>query len=1041
MKKTHSTALCIIPPKEQWDSIQAIRQKYDSAYERWMPHINVIYPFVEDTEFSKVIPKLEKSVGDIPPFVVYLNSFHYFYQPEEKTVHLVPDDGNNGSLFSQLYTKLKGCFKSNDEKNQRRGRTDFSPHLTVAQEKSNEFLEIELSKNWKKISFTVQEVYVISRTDDQPFEIRAVIPLKDVKNYNFQPIQPKVNLDKLLFTHYALQHNKLLLRGEKSKKVSDLAKNMIRFVMVHYNIQNVKELIQREDLLMYLFKELQKKEKYKQGLEQMDFYQREIIKLEDLTKFLSTITDKSLLERFDQILKNSEECFICMDKEADCVLECSHEFCQSCIYSISNVKKECPFCRKGFQNFYNKKDVEKKEKVEVKKEKDTLDIISSDQIDIFLTKRLTTLFSSSGKASEREKEEINVIVLYSPKLVMDIYINSKIPSEEIRLLTLAFLSKSLFPHEPKSTKLDTEETFSKFASTYLSNPNRVLRFLSVLNGGEPDPNSKIAIKFNKRFKTFLLTSIDAWKMDDIICEQFKQHSQIWKLFFLSCHVREYKNLKNIQNYSDFVRGNKPFPLKSPISRLEQAFSKKDTKEIIKISQENPGLFFRNASRICYAFPDLGDEFIEVSLKIVENNRIEQLIELIHAFRDDFTMIKDNNVSYVTKLGTLNFNDKKKHQPKTKLHAKLSEVFEKVLIKKLSEKKNSNVDICYLDKDSLENLRIKKGTPEEQAKFTTKIPGTRGDVVDLSKLPVDAEIVLYNFWKYQKNHIFLDLTLFGLKKNFEFNPGFVCDFGNTNSFNQTMIHSGDLTDENGKPICSQYMKFNIENLKKKNTELRYIILANLSYSQVPFDDLEEGCVGIGYKTKEIQGKGPYESIVLDACNLRGSSKMNLGLVLNLETQKVTFMNINITSKKSKGVITVHSSHKLLSKITQCFVHWTISSSSPCSWLEVATYSSIPYGKIIVKSGTQLLYYEKKKNESDEQFKQRIFRKGSDELPSELEGILKGKKSESEKLWLFYGNEDFSKVQLPKGSYVIDPNKVTGDSSLIHLEDPYKVFYLK
>lgn len=815
---------------------------------------------------------------------------------------------------------------------------------------------------------------------------------------------------------------------------------MIRYILIHHSIDNVKELIQRPELLEFLYNDIKKKSKYQNQLVQIDFYSKEPIQLENLTKFLSSITDKKLLERFEAILKNTDECFICMDQESDCLLECSHEFCKSCIQSISNVKKECPFCRKGFQNFYLKKDVEKKEEVkEVKKEKDRLDCILPDQIETFLTKRLTTLFSSSGKASEREKEEIKVLSLYSSKLVMDIFSKSKIPSEEIRIITLASLSKILFPHEPNSMKSDTEDIFVKFATSYLSNPNRMLRFLSVLNGQEPDTSSKIEIKFNNRFKKFILTIINNWKVDDVVCEQLKQHKQIWKLLFTSCHVKEFKSLKNAIDFSDFVRGNKKFPLKSPISLLEQSFAKKDSKEVLRICKEHPGLFFRNASRICFAFPDLGDEFLEFVLKVAESLRVEQLLELLHAFKDDYSITKDNELSYVTKLGTIQFL-KKKNQQKNKLHFKLSEIFEKVLIKKLGEKKISNVDLCYLDKDALENFRIKKGTPEEQAKFTTKIPGTRGDVVDLSKLPSDAEIVLYNFWKYSKTHIFLDLTLFGLTKDFEFERGYVCDFGNTNSFNSSMSHSGDLSDENG-PICSQYMRFNLANLKKNNQSLRYIILANLSFSQVPFEDLEEGCVGIGYKTDSEKGKGPYDSIVLDACNLRGSSKMNLGLVIDLQSDKLTFMNINLNSKKARGTITVHSSSKLLSQVTKSFIHWSISSSSPCNWLEIATYSSVVYDKVLVKVGSQVLYYEKKKDESDEKFKQRIFRKGSDEIPKEIDEVLKGKGTESKKIWLFYGNEDFSKLKLPQGSYVVDPRKVTGDTSLIHLEDPYKVFYLK
>ncbi|KAK6196796.1 Mitochondrial fission protein [Pestalotiopsis sp. IQ-011] len=43
---SNETALCIIPPREHWTSIDRLRMLYDKAYEKWPPHVNLIYPFV-----------------------------------------------------------------------------------------------------------------------------------------------------------------------------------------------------------------------------------------------------------------------------------------------------------------------------------------------------------------------------------------------------------------------------------------------------------------------------------------------------------------------------------------------------------------------------------------------------------------------------------------------------------------------------------------------------------------------------------------------------------------------------------------------------------------------------------------------------------------------------------------------------------------------------------------------------------------------------------------------------------------------------------
>ena len=53
-KKTHKTAVVIIPPEDVWDPIQKIREKYDRQFRRWMPHITLIYPFRPFEEFERV---------------------------------------------------------------------------------------------------------------------------------------------------------------------------------------------------------------------------------------------------------------------------------------------------------------------------------------------------------------------------------------------------------------------------------------------------------------------------------------------------------------------------------------------------------------------------------------------------------------------------------------------------------------------------------------------------------------------------------------------------------------------------------------------------------------------------------------------------------------------------------------------------------------------------------------------------------------------------------------------------------------------------
>lgn len=45
------TALAIVA-EEDIQLIQSIREKHDPAFERWPPHINISFPFVDPTKFD-----------------------------------------------------------------------------------------------------------------------------------------------------------------------------------------------------------------------------------------------------------------------------------------------------------------------------------------------------------------------------------------------------------------------------------------------------------------------------------------------------------------------------------------------------------------------------------------------------------------------------------------------------------------------------------------------------------------------------------------------------------------------------------------------------------------------------------------------------------------------------------------------------------------------------------------------------------------------------------------------------------------------------
>ena len=89
-EKAFHTALIITPPKELYPPIQAIREKYDSAFERWMPHINMSFPFLPPNEFDVGHQLLEEELKDFPQFEIKFENFNNFDHGKKSVLWLQP---------------------------------------------------------------------------------------------------------------------------------------------------------------------------------------------------------------------------------------------------------------------------------------------------------------------------------------------------------------------------------------------------------------------------------------------------------------------------------------------------------------------------------------------------------------------------------------------------------------------------------------------------------------------------------------------------------------------------------------------------------------------------------------------------------------------------------------------------------------------------------------------------------------------------------------------------------------------------------------
>ncbi len=174
-RKTHKSALCLIPPEEVWEPIQAIREIHDRQFERWMPHVNLLYPFLPAREFEAQAPAVAEAASGIRPFLVTLAAFSHFAHPSGgATVWLRPEPAEP---LLRLQQELERAFPELRDTSRFAG--GFTPHLSVGQASSagnaRRLIE-QLDGSWSPLSFRADHVALISRGAATPFRVARRIP-------------------------------------------------------------------------------------------------------------------------------------------------------------------------------------------------------------------------------------------------------------------------------------------------------------------------------------------------------------------------------------------------------------------------------------------------------------------------------------------------------------------------------------------------------------------------------------------------------------------------------------------------------------------------------------------------------------------------------------------------------------------------------------------------------------------------------------------------------------------------------------------------
>lgn len=167
--KTPLAAIVAIPPVSMWLPIQAIRRVRDPHVDRWMPHVTLLYPFLDDAD-----EELLENVG--LPIDVRLERFSYFeHGGRRATLWLAPEPK---SEFVALQASLQRRFPACDDVSKH--AHGFTPHLSVGEWDAVEApaAAAALEEAWQPLAFRLEEIALIRRTENGPFGVERRFELR-----------------------------------------------------------------------------------------------------------------------------------------------------------------------------------------------------------------------------------------------------------------------------------------------------------------------------------------------------------------------------------------------------------------------------------------------------------------------------------------------------------------------------------------------------------------------------------------------------------------------------------------------------------------------------------------------------------------------------------------------------------------------------------------------------------------------------------------------------------------------------------------------
>ncbi|MGI6126699.1 MAG: YjcG family protein [Planifilum sp.] len=164
--------VAIFPQKKVQDVANSFRKRYDPRYTLIQPHITLKESFeLDDAQLPEVVRHLERVADETAPFTIHFHKVGTFH-PINNVVYLAITDGEP---ITRLHEKI------NSDPIYHERRFDYTPHLTIGQELSNDELhDIYGSLRMKRFDLTsiVDRFHLLYQLENESWTVYQSFLLK-----------------------------------------------------------------------------------------------------------------------------------------------------------------------------------------------------------------------------------------------------------------------------------------------------------------------------------------------------------------------------------------------------------------------------------------------------------------------------------------------------------------------------------------------------------------------------------------------------------------------------------------------------------------------------------------------------------------------------------------------------------------------------------------------------------------------------------------------------------------------------------------------